>query len=106
MFAAREAPVRPAGPRTQPVALAPEPVPVSPDLDLVLVGVAEQSTEAGPVRTAMIAGRGDELFMVTEGQQLAGRYSVGAVSADAVELKDLATGAIRRLSLKSPVSPL
>lgn len=67
--------------------------------DLVLLGVAEE----GSVRTAMI-GSGDELLMATEGQTVAGRYRVGKVSADAVELIDLGTGATRRLSLRSPAS--
>ena len=53
----------------------------------------------------MIAS-GDELLMTTEGQTVAGRYRVGKVSADAIELIDLGTGATRRLSLKSPVSLL
>jgi hypothetical protein len=38
--------------------------------------------------------------MVAEGQELAGRYRVSAVGADAVELKDLVTGATRRLALR------
>jgi hypothetical protein len=67
--------------------------------DLVLLGVAEE----GSVRTAMI-GSCDELLMATEGETVAGRYRVSKVSADAVELIDLGTGATRRLSLRSPVS--
>ena len=74
---------------------------IAPEPDLILLGVAEQ----GSTRTAMIAS-GDELLMTTEGQTVAGRYRVGKVSADAVELVDLGTGATRRLSLKSPVSLL
>jgi hypothetical protein len=74
--------------------------------ELTLIGVAEQPTAAGLVRTAMIAGPGDELLMVVEGQQIGGRYRVSAVGADAVELQDLATGATRRLVLKSGASPL
>ena len=66
--------------------------------DLVLLGVAEEAN----VRTALI-GSGDELLMVTEGQTVVGRYRVGKVGPDAVELIDLGTGATRRLLLKSPV---
>jgi hypothetical protein len=51
-------------------------------------------------RTAVVAAPGDQFYMVTEGQELAGRYRVSAVGADAVELKDLVTGATRRLALK------
>ncbi len=65
-----------------------------------LMGVAEQKTEAGLKRTAMIGAPGDQLFMVSEGQEVAGRYRVSAVGADAVELRDLLTGATRRLALR------
>jgi hypothetical protein len=73
----------------------------APEPDLILLGVAEQ----GSIRTAMMAS-GDDLLMATEGQTVAGRYRVGKVTADAIELIDLGTGATRRLSLKSPVSLL
>jgi hypothetical protein len=48
----------------------------------------------------MIAAPGDQLFMVAAGQELAGRYRVSAVGADAVELSDVVTGATRRLGLR------
>ena len=67
--------------------------------NLVLLGVAEE----GSVRTAMI-GLGDELLMATEGQPVTSRYRVSKVGADSVELLDLATGATRRLLLRSPAS--
>jgi sarcosine oxidase gamma subunit len=76
------------------------PVPEVPEVLLELAGVAEQNTDAGVKRTAMVAAPGDQFYMVTEGQELAGRYRVSAVGADAVELKDLVTGATRRLALK------
>jgi hypothetical protein len=65
-----------------------------------LVGIAEQKTDAGLKRTAMIGAPGDQLFMVTEGQDVAGRYRVSAVGADAVELQDLVSGSTRRLALR------
>jgi hypothetical protein len=94
-------------PAAPPAPAKPQPVTTTPafiqrliaEPDLVLLGVAEQ----GPVRTAMI-GSGDELLMATEGQMVAGRYRVGKVGPDAVELIDIGTGATRRLSLRSPVS--
>lgn len=73
-------------------------MPVEPALSLV--GIAEQQTPAGLVRTAMISTGGDDLLMVTEGQAVGLRYRVVAVGADAVELKDVATGATRRLVLQ------
>ena len=82
---------------------APEPVVVAPEIrepSLQLIGVAETNTKDGPVRTAMITGGYDELMMVTAGQRILGRYEVVAVGADAVELKDVGTGAIRRLILR------
>ena len=75
-----------------------EPVVVEPALSLI--GIAETRTAAGPVRTAMIVGDDEELHMVTEGQFVAGRFLVLAVAADAVELKDNTTGAVRRLALQ------
>ncbi len=94
-------------PVAAPVPAKPQPVTTVPafiqrliaEPDLVLLGVAEQGT----VRTAMI-GSGDELLMATEGQTVAGRYRVGKVEPDAVDLIDIGTGATRRLSLRSPVS--
>lgn len=77
--------------------------PEPPEPELTLLGVAEQQTPDGVVRTALLGGRGEELFMVVAGQNLAGRYRVVAVGADAVELKDELTGLTRRLTLKSPV---
>jgi hypothetical protein len=77
----------------------PAPPPVV-EMPLSLIGIAEDRTAAGLVRTAMIAGPAeDDLHLLTPGQTLAGRYRVVAVGADAVELSDLVTGAVRRLAL-------
>ena len=99
VFAPREAaPVRAAV--AAPI-LAAAPVDVTPaEPELVLIGVAETKSATGVLRTAMIAGLDNELHMVTEGQQVLGRYDVIAVGADAVELKDRVTGATRRLGLQ------
>ena len=69
-----------------------------PALDLV--GVAETSTADGPVRTAMMTGHTGDLIMAIAGQRILGRYDVVAVDAEAVELKDAQTGAVRRLVLR------
>lgn len=85
---------------------APERAPGPPEIrepSLQLIGVAETRTGDGLVRTAMITGGHSELMMVTSGQRIGlgnVRYEVVTVAADAVELKDLATGAIRRLFLQ------
>jgi hypothetical protein len=94
-FAARATPPPPPA-RARKPAVAIENPPL-PELELVLIGIAEQGT----TRTAMIES-GNELLMASEGQTLAGRYRVGKVSIDALELVDLETGAIRRLFLRSP----
>jgi hypothetical protein len=94
-FGGREARRTPAARAVEPAAETAPALPVEPALDLL--GVAEE----GAIRTAII-GLGDELLMVTVGHEVAGRYRVAAVGPDAVELTDLATGATRRLALKSP----
>lgn len=91
----RHAPAVPAPP--DPVATA---APVDPEPALSFVGVAEQQTAKGLVRTAMIVDATEELLMVTEGQEVAGRYLVTAITPDVVELKDTSTGAVRRLALR------
>lgn len=99
-FADRRSPAARAG---RPVSPVPEAAPVAPEIRepvLQLIGVAETKTTDGPIRTAMIAGGHSELMMVTAGQRILGRYDVVAVGADAVELKDLETGAVRRLILQ------
>jgi hypothetical protein len=68
---------------------APEP-PVVPAAELpappfTLVGLAAD----GAVRTAILAGRGGDVFIVKEGEILASRYRVARVDADAVELTSL-----------------
>jgi hypothetical protein len=48
----------------------------------------------------MITADSNELFMLVEGDVLGGRYKVKEVGADAVELTDLVTNAIRQLTLR------
>jgi hypothetical protein len=74
-----------------------------PDLSeppLSLIGVAEQQSPEGIVRTAILSTDSDELFMLTEGDVLGARYRVRRIEADAVELIDLVTNSIRRLTLR------
>ena len=67
---------------------------------LILMGVAEEASPSGPRRTAIIGGEADALYMVTEGQSVAGRYKVTKIGADAVELEDLTTKAYRRIAMR------
>jgi hypothetical protein len=94
------------GPRaieTSPVApdVAPPPARVmapSPPR-LTLVGLAEDVTDAGPVRTAIISGFGD-IFLVKVGDRIASRYRVTSVASDGAGLIDETDGATLHLSLK------
>jgi len=67
---------------------------------LGLIGLAEDHSPEGPVRTAIISAEGGELFIVKAGEFIGARYRVQRVGADAVELTDLTTGAVRRLALR------
>jgi hypothetical protein len=67
---------------------------------LLLMGIAEETTASGPRRTAIIGGDGDAIFMVVEGESVAGRYKVTKIGADAVELEDALSKAYRRLALR------
>ena len=82
-------------------AVAPDPAPVvAPGPSLLLMGIAEEASPAGPRRTAIIGGDADSIYMVAEGDAIAGRYRVMKIGADAIELEDLTTKAPRRLALR------
>ena len=101
-FAPRPAaPVRASRPAPEPLpAFVPAPA-VAPEPALQLIGIAEKKVGDALVRTAMLSpGNADALIMATAGQQILGAYEVVAISVDAVQLKDLATGATRTLLLK------
>ena len=76
------------------------PIAPPPDPTLTLMGVAEDAANGKIRRTAIIGGTGDALYMVVEGESVAGRYQVTAIGADIVELKDLQTGGYRRLAMR------
>jgi hypothetical protein len=83
------------------VAIVPAPVASEmPEPVIELIGIAESKTTTGSVRTAMITNEQHDLIMVIVGQQILGRYDVAAVTEDAVDLKDVRTGATRRLILR------
>lgn len=66
---------------------------------LTLIGIAEDATPDGPVRTAIISGSG-QLFLVKEGDRVTPRYLVAQISTDVVELTDATDHSARRLALK------
>jgi hypothetical protein len=81
--------------------VAADPAPAVPAVPaLLLMGIAEETTASGPRRTAIIGGDGDAIFMVVEGESVAGRYKVTKIGADAVELEDQTTKAYRRIALR------
>jgi hypothetical protein len=79
----------------EPAAPLPPPLPA-----LILMGIAEDTTPAGPRRTAIIGGDGDTVYMVAEGDAVGDRYRVKKIGADAVELEDVVSNAYRRLALR------
>jgi hypothetical protein len=82
-------------------AIAPAPVASEmPEPMIELIGIAESRIPTGSVRTAMITNEQNDLIMVIVGQRILGRYDVAAVTEDAVDLKDIRTGATRRLILR------
>lgn len=73
-------------------------VPVPPSgLSLSLSGIAERKTPQGFTRTAIIAGDG-QLYLLTEGESVGGRYTVVTIDPEAVVLRD-ENGAETRLVL-------
>ena len=91
----RPAPIAPA-PRPALAEVAPAPFALAP---LKLSGIAEDAGADGPVRIAFISGDG-QLFMVKEGEAVTPRYRVTRISADVVELVDVADNSVRRLALR------
>ena len=82
---------------------APEPPPAPvppPEPALYLLGVAEDQGQNGPKRTAILGDQTDAVIMVTVGQTVLDLYRVEAIGADVIELKDVTTGAVRRLALR------
>ena len=67
---------------------------------LTLMGLAEETLPGGSRRTAVIAGEGDAIYMVVEGQMVTDRYRVTKIGADAVELDDVITHGYRRIALQ------
>lgn len=90
-------PVRVRAAAAEPAAMEPV-IPEEPRLELV--GIAEQRTPAGAVRTAMIATESNELLMAPVGAAVLGRYTIAVIDGDGVTLTEVATGRTRRLVLQ------
>ncbi len=74
----------------QPAAVAPQPQQPTWRLS----GIAEQRVDKTTVRTAVITGEG-QLYLVREGDAVAGRYRVSTIDSDAVTLRDDSGGEMR-----------
>ncbi len=79
-----------------------EPVPAAA-IPLKLIGMAQNTGEDAEAATAIIAGQG-QVYLVKQGDLVAGTYTVGTVSADNVELIDLAKGGNLCRRHRSPAS--
>jgi hypothetical protein len=66
---------------------------------LTLLGIVDRTVDDKPVRVAVVS-MADTLYYVSVGDRVGSRYETVAVSADAVELKDLIDGSTRRVALK------
>jgi hypothetical protein len=66
---------------------------------LSLIGIAEDESSDGPVRTAIVSGLGD-VFLVKAGDRIGDRFRVEEVRAGSVELFDTSTDARTTLALR------
>lgn len=73
--------------------------PVAPPLRVSLTGIAEDTSGAAPVRTAVISTP-DDVMLVKEGEMVAGQYKVTAVTANSVDLTRVSDGSVVRLTLR------
>ncbi|HEX7484759.1 MAG TPA: hypothetical protein VF332_01300 [Vicinamibacterales bacterium] len=70
-----------------------------PRPEMVLSGIAEETSNGHPVRTAVISARG-QLVFAREGDRVLSRFLVVRIAADAVQLKDGEGGEVFTLALK------
>ncbi len=89
-------PIMSAAAEAVPDAVVPQP-PARPSL--TLIGVAEDVTPEGIVRTAIVSGLGD-VFLVKPGDTIRSQYRIEQVSGDAVQVVDTATAATITLALR------
>jgi hypothetical protein len=73
--------------------------PVVMPLPVKLEGLAEREVDGTKKRFAILSIY-TEIFLVAEGETFNGRHRVKAIGADVVELEEIATGAISRLTIR------
>jgi hypothetical protein len=90
----------PAAPAPPAETIAPPPPSAPPPPVFTLSGIADKTgADGATVRTAVISGLG-QLFFAKAGDMVTTRYTVTAIGADAVELRDVTTGETVRLALQ------
>jgi len=67
--------------------------------EMTLSGIAEETGDGNPVRTAVISTPG-QLIFAKEGDRVLARFLVVRIAADAVQLKDDERGEVFTLALK------
>jgi hypothetical protein len=67
---------------------------------LVLLGVAEDSGEGPARRTAVVAGAGEDIWLVRQGEMVTEQYRVEHVGAEFAVLVDVRTTNKRHLVLR------
>ncbi len=67
--------------------------------ELHLIGMAEDTVEGTSQRTAVVTGL-NQVYLVKEGEQIAMRFLVKRIGADAIEIEDLADSTPIRLALR------
>jgi hypothetical protein len=70
-----------------------------PRPELRLIGIAEDARDGASERTAVVTGL-NQLYLVREGEQIAMRFLVKRIGADAIEVEDLADSTPLRLGLR------
>src|SRR5262245_26819351 len=98
-FRSRPAPIAPSAPLPRAAQLPTEPAPAPTRFAFKLLGIAEDDSPDGPVRTAILSGDG-QVIMVKEGESIADRYRVTKIAPDVVELTDTTDNSTRRLALR------
>lgn len=100
-FQARAHPAHARAPRTivtdVPQAEAEPSAPARPELRLI--GMAEDAHDGLAERTAVVAGL-NQVYLVKEGEQIAMRFLVKRIGADAVEIEDLSDSTAITLGLR------
>jgi hypothetical protein len=94
-FAPRARTPAPAADDIDPPAGDPPPAIAKPRLQLL--GIAQDARDGRPVRTAVIGGM-NQVFLVSEGDQMALRFLVKRVGADSVDVEDMTDGTIVTLA--------